>query len=148
MGYTPFLGPKPAEKISELSKIYGNVFSLYIGNRLTVILNDYDAIKTAYNDYADIFVDRQPGFAHRALNGAIDGPLTGGPDVRVRGKNTKISRSFDCPCVAVKRGIVYQKKTIHILMFAQPQRRFERCFTRGRTLIYYMHRLRKPRGKN
>lgn len=78
MGYIPFLGKKPAEKILHLSKIYGNVFSLYIGQKLTVILNDYDAIRQAYNDNADIFVDRQPGFAHRALNGAINGPLHGG----------------------------------------------------------------------
>lgn len=78
MGYIPFLGTKPAEKIFDLSKIYGNVFSLYIGSRLTVVLNDYDAIKQAYNDNADVFVDRQPGFAHRALNGATNGPLTGG----------------------------------------------------------------------
>ncbi|XP_055333697.1 cytochrome P450 2C15-like [Paramacrobiotus metropolitanus] len=85
LGYTPFLGQKPAEKVLELSKQYGNVFSIYLGSQLTVILNDYDAIKTAYNDYSDIFVDRKPGFAHRALNGASNGPINGGPDLRVRG---------------------------------------------------------------
>jgi Cytochrome P450 len=78
LGYAPFLTGKPHEKILELSKIYGNVFTIYIGSRLTVILNDYDAIKTAYTDNADIFADRSPGFAHCALNGSDN-------DSRIRG---------------------------------------------------------------
>ncbi|XP_055348080.1 cytochrome P450 2C30-like isoform X2 [Paramacrobiotus metropolitanus] len=85
VGYSPFLGRKPAEKIVELSKQYGNIMSFYLGNRLTVILNDYDAVKAAYIDNAEAFTDRQPGFAHRVISGSENGPLNGGTDVRVRG---------------------------------------------------------------
>ncbi|OQV25636.1 Cytochrome P450 2U1 [Hypsibius exemplaris] len=78
LGYAPFLTARPHEKLLELSKTYGNIFTIYIGSRLTVILNDYEAVKTAYTDNADAFADRSPGFAHYALNGSDH-------DSRIRG---------------------------------------------------------------
>ena len=82
LGYAPYLGPKPHEKLSEVSKTYGNIFSIYIGQKLTIILNDYEAITEAYVDNADAVANRDPGFAHKALNGSEH-------DSRIRGKLLK-----------------------------------------------------------
>ena len=87
LGYAPYLTARPHEKLLELSKTYGNIFTIFIGTRLTVILNDYEAIRTAYTDNADAFADRSPGFAHIALNSSDT-------DTRVRGESNKNKNTF------------------------------------------------------
>lgn len=45
-------------RLTELSEKYGNVYRLYCGSTLIVILNGYDAVHDAFVKKADIFTDR------------------------------------------------------------------------------------------
>ncbi|KAG8182770.1 hypothetical protein JTE90_023405 [Oedothorax gibbosus] len=49
IGYVPFLGKFPSGTLWKLSKIYGDVFSFYVGRRLIVCVNDYKKIKEVLN---------------------------------------------------------------------------------------------------
>ncbi|XP_075056840.1 cytochrome P450 2U1 [Mixophyes fleayi] len=51
-----FLYPHVA--LSNMAKMYGNVFGLYIGSRLIVILNDFDTVKDAMVNHSEVFSDR------------------------------------------------------------------------------------------
>lgn len=42
----------------ELAKVYGNVYSLYVGSQLVVILNGYKVVKDALSNHSDVFSDR------------------------------------------------------------------------------------------
>lgn len=41
------LGSKPHISLTEMSKKYGNIFHIWFGSNLCVVLNDYDSIKKA-----------------------------------------------------------------------------------------------------
>ncbi|KAM9770679.1 cytochrome P450 2U1 [Menidia menidia] len=40
------------------AKVYGNVYSLFVGNQLLVVLNGYEVVKDALSNHADVFSDR------------------------------------------------------------------------------------------
>ena len=42
----------------EQAKVYGNIYSIFIGHKLVVILNGYEVIKDALTNHADVFSDR------------------------------------------------------------------------------------------
>lgn len=42
----------------ELSKVYGDVFSLFVGSQLVVVLNGYEVIRDALSNHAEAFSDR------------------------------------------------------------------------------------------
>ena len=42
----------------EQAKLYGNIYSIFIGHKLVVILNGYEVIKDALTNHADVFSDR------------------------------------------------------------------------------------------
>ncbi|XP_029452603.1 cytochrome P450 2U1 isoform X1 [Rhinatrema bivittatum] len=44
--------------LTDLARTYGNVFSLFIGSRLVVLLNDFETVKEALVTHADVFSDR------------------------------------------------------------------------------------------
>ncbi|XP_029452614.1 cytochrome P450 2U1-like [Rhinatrema bivittatum] len=44
--------------LNDLAQIYGNVFSLFIGSRLLVILSNFETVKEALVTHADVFSDR------------------------------------------------------------------------------------------
>ncbi|KAM9792781.1 LOW QUALITY PROTEIN: cytochrome P450 2U1 [Neosynchiropus ocellatus] len=48
----------PTEGLAELARIYGDVFSLFVGNQLMVVLNGFDVIKDAFSNHPDVFSDR------------------------------------------------------------------------------------------
>ena len=49
VGYIPFLDPKNlARSFKRLGKRYGDVFSIFLGTKPVVILNNYDVIKEAF----------------------------------------------------------------------------------------------------
>lgn len=57
--------PKPerssnnaASVLTELAKVYGNVYSIYVGSQLVVILNGYRVVKDALSSHPDVFSDR------------------------------------------------------------------------------------------
>ncbi|GAB6030768.1 hypothetical protein CHUAL_007617 [Chamberlinius hualienensis] len=60
LGYLPFLDKNAHLTFVKLGKIYGNVFRVYFGSRLVVVLNDYDAIHEAFVKNAEIFAGRPP----------------------------------------------------------------------------------------
>lgn len=70
-GYIPFLGKKPNEKLRELSRKYGDVFSLRIGPDLHVCVSDFHLAKELLtnpallfrNEHAADFLTGNGGFA-------------------------------------------------------------------------------------
>ncbi|XP_030643825.1 cytochrome P450 2U1 [Chanos chanos] len=48
----------PQVGLMELSKVYGNIYSLYIGTQLTVILTGYDVVRDALSNHPEVFSDR------------------------------------------------------------------------------------------
>lgn len=47
VGYLPFLGKKAYESFLELGKKYGPIFSLNVGGRYAIVINDWPSIKEA-----------------------------------------------------------------------------------------------------
>ncbi|XP_041357974.1 vitamin D(3) 25-hydroxylase-like [Gigantopelta aegis] len=52
------IGRDPLERFRDMRRRYGDVFSFYMGNRLVVVLNGFDVIKSALVTHADVFRDR------------------------------------------------------------------------------------------
>uniref|UniRef100_A0A8C5P9M9 Cytochrome P450 2U1 n=1 Tax=Leptobrachium leishanense TaxID=445787 RepID=A0A8C5P9M9_9ANUR len=44
--------------LTNMAKIYGKVFSLYVGTQLVVILSDFDTVKDAMVNHSEVFSDR------------------------------------------------------------------------------------------
>ncbi|XP_071975428.1 cytochrome P450 2U1 [Engystomops pustulosus] len=44
--------------LSNMSKVYGRIYGIYIGSRLIVILNDFDTVKDAMVNHSEVFSDR------------------------------------------------------------------------------------------
>ncbi|XP_069599974.1 cytochrome P450 2U1 [Ranitomeya imitator] len=43
---------------SNMAKLYGKIYGIYIGSRLIVILNDFDTVKDAMVNHSEVFSDR------------------------------------------------------------------------------------------
>lgn len=48
----------PQVGLTNLSKIYGNMYSLFVGSQLVVVLNGYELIREALSNHAEAFSDR------------------------------------------------------------------------------------------
>lgn len=48
----------PQVGLTELSKVYGNMYSLFVGSQLVVVLNGYEVIRDALSNHAEAFSDR------------------------------------------------------------------------------------------
>lgn len=44
--------------LTELARVYGNIFSFYIGRHLVVVLNDFHSVREALVQQAEVFSDR------------------------------------------------------------------------------------------
>ncbi|XP_022246307.1 cytochrome P450 18a1-like, partial [Limulus polyphemus] len=97
VGYLPFLGKKAFLDFIELSKKYGNVFSLRLGSQNVVVLCDFLAVKEAMNK--DAFLDRPPDIQ-------IQGPSENISVVSVNGNWWKEQRRFS---VHILRNLGYGK---------------------------------------
>lgn len=42
----------------EQTRLYGNVFSLFVGSQLVVVLNGYEAVRDALSNHPEVFSDR------------------------------------------------------------------------------------------
>lgn len=77
VGYLPFLSKKPYLDFKQLAKKYGNVFSIRLGSRYIVVVNDFKSTKEAFAK--DVYIGRPPDFSF-PLNeetkkcGAVLGP--------------------------------------------------------------------------
>ncbi|KFM75554.1 Cytochrome P450 18a1, partial [Stegodyphus mimosarum] len=75
VGYLPFLDKESFKSFKKLAEKYGNIFSLYLGRNLTVVLSDYKLIKDAFNQQAllnrppHIFDFHPDGFGFVGSNG-------------------------------------------------------------------------------
>ncbi|XP_029950945.1 cytochrome P450 2U1 [Salarias fasciatus] len=48
----------PTEAFAELARLYGDVYSLFIGSQLIVVLNGYEAVRDALSHHPEVFSDR------------------------------------------------------------------------------------------
>ncbi|XP_062852467.1 cytochrome P450 2U1 [Trichomycterus rosablanca] len=48
----------PQVGLMELSKVYGQMYSLFVGSQLVVVLNGYELIRDALSNHAEVFSDR------------------------------------------------------------------------------------------
>lgn len=48
----------PQVGLTELSKVYGKMYSLFVGSQLVVVLNGYEVIRDALSNHAEVFSDR------------------------------------------------------------------------------------------
>lgn len=56
-------GEKPVDKnamvlLTERAAVYGNVYSMFVGSQLMVVLNGYEAVKDALSNHPEVFSDR------------------------------------------------------------------------------------------
>lgn len=47
-----------AHVLSELAKVYGDVYSIFVGSQLIVVLNTYEVVRDALLNHSDVFSDR------------------------------------------------------------------------------------------
>jgi cytochrome P450 len=62
IGHIPFLKKSPRETIGEWVKDTGEIFSLYMGPTLVVVLNSYEVLKETLVKQPDHFTDRPPSY--------------------------------------------------------------------------------------
>jgi len=43
---------------TEKAEVYGNIFSIFVGSQLTVVLNGYEVVKDALSNHPEVFSDR------------------------------------------------------------------------------------------
>lgn len=48
----------PQDGLKELSKVYGDIFSIFVGPQLMVVLTGYDVVRDALSNHAEVFSDR------------------------------------------------------------------------------------------
>lgn len=51
-------GKNAAVLFTELSSVYGSVYSLFIGSQLVVVLNGYEVVREALSNHPEVFSDR------------------------------------------------------------------------------------------
>ncbi|XP_041640293.1 cytochrome P450 2U1 [Cheilinus undulatus] len=44
--------------LTELTRLYGNIYSLFVGSQLVVVLNGYEVIRDAFSNHPEVFSDR------------------------------------------------------------------------------------------
>lgn len=68
MGSLPFLGEEPHKTMAEFAKKYGNIFSLYMGTKYTVVLNDFESMKEGISHVAAL--NRPPNLFKYIVGGS------------------------------------------------------------------------------
>lgn len=44
--------------LEQLAKVYGSIYSLFVGTQLIVVLNGYEVVKDALSNHPEVFSDR------------------------------------------------------------------------------------------
>ncbi|XP_077973181.1 cytochrome P450 2A13-like [Styela clava] len=60
LGYIPFMGKKPQNTLAKLRKQYGSIYTLPLGSRTFVVLNDFDIIHEALMKKGNAISDKDP----------------------------------------------------------------------------------------
>ena len=76
LGHLHLLDKDPRAQFRAWRRQYGDVFSLYMGGRLVVVLSGFPAIKEAFVKLADVFSDRPHSFISDRLTENRGTPLT------------------------------------------------------------------------
>ncbi|CAM8909561.1 unnamed protein product [Rhodiola kirilowii] len=63
LGYLPFLGRDPHVTFANLSKVYGPIFKVQLGNKLHIVLSTPELVKEVVRDKDIIFANRGSGVA-------------------------------------------------------------------------------------
>ncbi|XP_005100937.1 cytochrome P450 2C15 [Aplysia californica] len=96
LGHFPMIAKNPRGKMEEWTAKSGNIFSIYIGNQLTVVLSGYDVMKEALVKQPDIFSDRPklfiPSLTENGYKGIL--PASGETWKEQRTVTLSILRSF------------------------------------------------------
>ncbi|XP_028316218.1 cytochrome P450 2U1 [Gouania willdenowi] len=58
LGQHPRPDLHPMDALTQLSAAYGDVFSLFVGSQLVVVLNSYEAVRDALSNQPEVFSDR------------------------------------------------------------------------------------------
>ncbi|BFZ10074.1 hypothetical protein BsWGS_13113 [Bradybaena similaris] len=87
LGHLYMLEANPRRQFARWGQRYGPLISLYLGNRLAVVLFGFDTIKEAFVKHADAFSDRPKTFVMQAL-GKDKGFVTSGSSWRTQRKLT------------------------------------------------------------
>jgi cytochrome P450 family 2 subfamily J len=66
LGHLHLLSGDTRPRMKKWKKQCGDIYSLYVGSTLVVVLNNYDLIKEAFVKKADVFSDRPPYFVNKA----------------------------------------------------------------------------------
>ncbi|CAG5120658.1 unnamed protein product [Candidula unifasciata] len=81
VGHLPLLKKTPRETIAKWAEQTGDMFSLYMGTSLVVVLNSYDVLKDALVRQAEHFTERPPSFIGRISKEGDKGILSNsGPE--------------------------------------------------------------------
>lgn len=51
-------GTNPVVLLTERAKVYGNIYSIFVGSQLMVVLNGYEVVKDALSNHPEVFSDR------------------------------------------------------------------------------------------
>lgn len=68
VGYLPFMGRDPHVILDRLAMKYGQIFSVYFGNQLVIVLNNYESVKEALIKQAEIFSGRPKNMTFNIQN--------------------------------------------------------------------------------
>ncbi|KAI7736381.1 hypothetical protein M8C21_029157, partial [Ambrosia artemisiifolia] len=68
VGYFPFLGPNLHHKFTEMAKLYGPIFKLYLGSKLHVVVNSAELAKVVTGEQDESFANRDPHTAGLAAS--------------------------------------------------------------------------------
>jgi cytochrome P450 len=63
LGYMPYMIRDPLRTFSKIGEKYGPIFSIYLGSRLVVMINDYEVIKQCLVQSTSYFKDRPKDIA-------------------------------------------------------------------------------------
>uniref|UniRef100_A0A0B7BEC1 Cytochrome P450 n=1 Tax=Arion vulgaris TaxID=1028688 RepID=A0A0B7BEC1_9EUPU len=96
IGHILHIQKRPRETLKEWRKKAGDVFSLYTGSKLTVVLNGYDVIKDTLVKQADLFSDRPDNLLNSIFEDGMKGIInaSGHPWKEQRSVSLSILRNF------------------------------------------------------
>ena len=58
IGHLHLLGKNPRLQVEKWRKLYGNVFSVFFGSKLIIIINRFSVLREAFAKRGDVFSDR------------------------------------------------------------------------------------------
>ncbi|GAB6023744.1 hypothetical protein CHUAL_008500 [Chamberlinius hualienensis] len=73
VGYLPFFNLQPHITLDKLAQKFGNIYYVYMGSQLSLVLNDFESIKQAFLTQGDTFAGRCHLTEFEDINGEISG---------------------------------------------------------------------------